>query len=51
MLKGGKLVLIYNSSSTCASFMNKLAQRFGVFFSDGYLYDTSENYGIYSNVF
>jgi len=31
--------------------MNKPAQRFGVFFSDGYLHDTSENYGIYSNVF
>jgi len=49
--RGGKLVLIYDPSSGWAKTINRVSQMFGIYFSDGYLYDTSENYGVYRNIF
>lgn len=46
----GKLLLIYESSAAWARYMNSLAEEFGLYFSDGYLYNLEENYGVYRNV-
>ncbi|MEM2906407.1 MAG: hypothetical protein QW587_11840, partial [Candidatus Bathyarchaeia archaeon] len=48
--EGGRLLLIYETSAAWARYMNGLAQEFGLYFSEGYLYDVQENYGIYRNI-
>jgi len=50
VLEGGRLLLIYETSASWAKYMNSLAQTFGLYFSDGYLYNVEENYGIYRNI-
>lgn len=47
---GGKLILIYDPSMVSSMFINSLAQEFGIYFSDGYLYDLKNNYGVYRNI-
>ena len=48
--EGGRLVLVYDTSMAYAENINSLAEEFGMYFSDGYLYDIKDNYGIYRNI-
>lgn len=47
---GGKLIMIYDPSRVSSWYINSLAQEFGIYFSDGYLYDLKNNYGVYRNI-
>lgn len=47
---GGKLIMIYDPSRVSSWYINSLAQEFGFYFSDGYLYDLKNNYGVYRNI-
>lgn len=47
---GGKLIMIYDPSRVSSWYINSLAQEFGLYFSDGYLYDLKNNYGVYRNI-
>lgn len=47
---GGKLLLIYDPAIAFATYINDIAQEFGLYFANGYLYDLNENYGIYRNI-
>jgi len=49
--KGGKLVIIYDTSLASASVVNDFSQNFGIYFSEGYLYNTENNYWIYRNIY
>ncbi len=49
--EGGRLVLIYDTSMAFAESINSLSEVFGMYFSDGYLYNAEDNYGIYRNIF
>lgn len=47
---GGKLIMIYDPSRVSSWYINSLAQEFSLYFSDGYLYDLKNNYGVYRNI-
>jgi hypothetical protein len=47
---GGRLLLVYDASTAWAQSINGLSQSFGVYFSDGYLYNLEDNYGVYRNI-
>jgi len=46
----GRLLLLHEPAGILAKSINSLAQEFGVYFTDGYLYNMKENYGIYRNI-
>ncbi|MEM3615994.1 MAG: S49 family peptidase, partial [Candidatus Methanomethylicia archaeon] len=47
---GGKLILIYDPSMVSSIYINTISQEYGMYFSDGHLYDLKHNYGIYRNI-
>ena len=48
---GGKLILLYDTSLASAIAMNELSQNFGIYFSEGYLYNVKKNFWIYRNIY
>lgn len=50
VIRGGKLILIYDPSIVPSIYINMLAQEYGMYFSEGYLYDMKHNYGVYRNI-
>ena len=47
---GGKLILIYDPTRTSPESINLIAEEFGLYFSNGFLFNMYKNYGVYRNI-